>query len=123
MQLLKKGLKWTAIVLGVMFVLGLVIGIVDPEGTKRRAEERKQRNAAKAAATTGKPAKENPPGFTYGFMTGSLYKSKGMKKPTSDDVDAMARRSANENDIPQDKRAAFVDYYTQAFWMGWNRAR
>lgn len=102
-----KLLKWFGIVIGVMVVFGFVLQVVDPEGVKRRAQE----------------ARETPPGFTFGFLAGSLYKTKGMRKPSSADVDAMARRSADENNIEHGQRSWYVGNYTQAFWMGWNRAK
>ena len=108
-------LKWAGIVFAVLFVIGTIMNIVDPDYAKRAAEERA------AISTSGK--KETPPGFTSGFLAGSVCKTQGMVKPSSDVVDAMARKAALENNIEPGKRSHFVGNYTQAFWMGWNRAR
>jgi heme exporter protein D len=123
MSLLKKAVKWSAVAMGVIVAAGLIIGVVDPEGTKKRAEERKRQKAENAAQKDDKPGKNAPPGFAFGFMAGSLCRSKGMKKPTADEVDSFARKSANESNVPHDRRSFFVGNYTQAFWIGWNRAK
>jgi hypothetical protein len=121
---MKKWLKSIAFLFAALFFLGIVIQIVDPEGTNRRAEEAAERAKARGEARASKKSSaKDRPGFTSGFMEGSLRKSRGFKKPSSDDVDALARSSANTNDIPQDKRSEFVGNYTDAFWMGWNRAK
>lgn len=109
---MKTWLKRVGFFFSVMFALGVIINLVDPEGVKRRR-----------AQQTAKKSVKDEPGFTVGFLEGSVRKSRGFRKPSSDEVDALARQSANENNVPQDERSYFVGNYTQAFWMGWNRAK
>ena len=113
---MKKFFKIAAIGFAGLMCLGLLIQFVDPEGVKRRAEERKKVLSAKKSVA-------DQPGFTTGFLEGSIRKSKGFKKPSSDDVDALARKAASDNSIPQDQRPAFVGTYKDAFWAGWSRAK
>jgi hypothetical protein len=59
-KLLKiAGLGFAGLFVGLM-VLGFLIQVVDPEGVKRRAEERKNRKPAKKASVADQP------GFTMG---------------------------------------------------------
>jgi len=113
----KKMLKIAGLVFAGLMVLGFLIQVVDPEGVKRRAEERKNSKPAKKASVADQP------GFTTGFLEGSLRKSKGFKKPSGDDLDAMARRAASDNGVEESKRSAFVGTYKDAFWAGWSRAK
>jgi preprotein translocase subunit Sss1 len=116
-KLLKiAGLGFAGLFVGLM-VLGFLIQVVDPEGVKRRAEERKNRKPAKKASVADQP------GFTMGFLEGGLRKTKGFKKPTSDELDALARKAAYENGVDEGKRSAFVGTYKDAFWHGWSRAK
>jgi hypothetical protein len=110
-------LKIAGLVFAGLMVLGFLIQVVDPEGVKRRAEERKNSKPAKKASVADQP------GFTTGFLEGSLRKSKGFKKPSGDDLDAMARRAASDNGVEESKRSAFVGTYKDAFWAGWSRAK
>ena len=114
---MKKMLKIAGVVFAGLMVLGFLIQVVDPEGVKRRADERKNRKPAKKASVADQP------GFTTGFLEGSLRKSKGFKKPSADDLDAMARRAASDNGVEEGKRSAFVGTYKDAFWAGWSRAK
>ena len=114
---MKKLLINAGLVLAGLMVLGFLIQIVDPEGVKRRAEERTNRKAAKKASVADQP------GFTMGFLEGGLRKTKGFKKPSSDELDALARKAAYENGVDERKRSAFVGTYKDAFWHGWSRTK
>lgn len=118
---MKKLLKIAGLGLAGLFVglmaLGLLIQVVDPEGVKRREEERKNRTPAKKASVADQP------GFTTGFLEGGLRKSKGFKKPSADDLDALARKAASDNGVEEGKRSAFVGTYKDAFWAGWSKAK
>jgi hypothetical protein len=46
----------------------------------------------------------------------------GAVKPTSDQVDALARRSATEMEVQQGDRARFVREFEHGFWVGWKTA-
>ena len=118
---MKKMLKIAGLSLAGLFVgltaLGFLIQVVDPEGVNRRAEERKNSKPAKKASVADQP------GFTAGFLEGGLRKSKGFKKPSADDVDALARKAASDNGVEEGKRSAFVGTYKDAFWHGWSRTK
>jgi hypothetical protein len=84
---------------------------------------RAARTVAKEKAAAKKTSVADQPGFTMGFLEGSLRKTKGFKKPTSDELDALARKAAYENGVDEGKRSAFVGTYKDAFWHGWSRAK
>ena len=110
--------KWSAIAFAGLLALGVVIQIVDPEGAKRRAEER---NAKRAATASEKPAAEATQSkcFMHGFVLGHTMARDGAKKPTADDVDALARRSRK---ALEEGGSAFNPYeWKDAFWLGWNK--
>ena len=114
---MKKLLKIAGAVFAGLVALGFLIQVVDPEGVNRRAEERKNRKPAKKASVADQP------GFTMGFLEGSLRKTKGFQKPTFDELDAIARKAAYDNGVEEGKRSAFVGTYKDAFWHGWSRAK
>jgi hypothetical protein len=118
--MVKRVLKWGGIFLGCMFVLGMVISIVDPEGTKARREER-ERNAGQAettpAAKGGKSGVD--PVFDHGFKVGFFLAKSGHKKPDAAEVDAMARKSALE--LGDSGGMGFKMQWKNGFWMGWNK--
>lgn len=105
-----KLLKWAGIVFGVLVLLGMVISVVDPEGAKERAAARKQKAAASA---------KSDPVFTHGFQVGYVLAKSGAVKPSADEVDAMARKSALE--LGNDGGLGFKMTWKQAFWAGWNK--
>lgn len=120
-SILLKTAKWTGIVLVGMFVLGVVIGIVDPDGVKRRAEE--SRAAREKAATVAKDTPAAAAGqsvcFMHGFVLGHNMARDGAVKPTSAQVDALARRSRKA--LEEGGSGYNVYEWKDAFWAGWNK--
>lgn len=109
-----KLVKWAGIAFGVLVLLGMVINVVDPEGVKRRAE--------KAAAIEAKNAESKAASdkvFQHGFVVGHSMAKSGAVKPSSDEVDAMARKSALE--LGSEGGTGFKMHWKQAFWAGWNK--
>lgn len=97
-----KIVKWIGISFVVLFCLGLIIQKVDPEGTKRRAQ--------------GGPVSKV---FAHGFNVGFTLAKSGAVKPTSDEVDAYARQSANA--LNDEGGMGFKMQWKDGFWAGWNR--
>lgn len=109
--------------------LGTVIQLTVPKETldqwKAEAEERRQKRAEEGGAATAKSptGKNTPPGFTMGFMTGALSARDGARKPSADDLDAIARRSATQNNVAENERSAWIGNFKTAFWMGWRKGQ
>lgn len=108
--------------------LGTVIQLTVPKETldrwKAEAEERRQKRAEQGDATAKTPTgKKTPPGFTMGFMTGALSARDGARKPSSDDLDAIARRAATQNNVAENERSAWISNFKTAFWMGWRKGQ
>jgi len=101
---------------------GIVIQLTVPKETldrwKAEAEERRQKREEQQAQKT-----KTPPGFTMGFMTGAIAARDGARKPSSDDLDAIARRSATQNEIAESERGAWIANFKTAFWMGWRKGQ
>jgi hypothetical protein len=116
---MKRVLKWIGIVFGGLFVLGLIIQVVDPEGTKRRQEEREKAAAASPKAAKDKSDKDIDPVFKHGFQVGYVLAKGGTVKPSSDEVDAMARQAANA--LGEPGGLGFKMQWKNAFWAGWNK--
>jgi hypothetical protein len=122
--MVKKIAMWAGVVLAVMFVLGVVIQVVDPEGTKRRREESEQRAAERAEKRQAAKAKSSSPsGATIaGGLAAIDLANAGGLKPNAEQVNALARRSATQMEVPQDERSRFVREFTHGFWVGWKTA-
>lgn len=109
--------------------LGTVMQLTVPKETldrwKAEAEERRQKRAEQVGSTTGKSptGKNTPPGFTMGFMTGALSARDGARKPSADELDAIARRSATQNKVAENERGAWIANFKTAFWMGWRKGQ
>jgi hypothetical protein len=121
---MKKVLKWIGIVLGVMFVLGIIIQVVDPEGTKQRREASEKAAAERAA--NGQAEKKNAGSASGATIAGGMVAmdmaKSGALKPSSAEVDALARRAATKMEVPQGDRARFVRDFEHGFWVGWKTA-
>lgn len=112
-----KILKLVGIVLACMFLLGTVINIVDPEGAKRRREQ--SAKPAKQTAEVKKDSVASDPVFTHGYQVGYVLAKSGSIKPSAEELDAMARKSALE--LGESGGLGFKTAWKQAFWMGWNK--
>jgi len=101
--------------------LTVALTVLDPEGMKAARERSK---AAKAARADQKLAKKSLDesgqkivrhAFTKGYTMAKL----GAVKPSSDEVDALARRAANE--LGDNGGLGFKTQWKSAFWNGWNK--
>lgn len=106
---------------------GIVIQLTVPRETldrwKAEAEERRQKQAAAPSQKSGTKGDKSPPGFTMGFLTGAMAARDGARKPSADEVDAVARRSATENTVADRERGAWIANFKTAFWMGWRKGQ
>jgi hypothetical protein len=106
---------------------GILIQLTVPKETldrwKAEAEERRQKQAAAPSQKNGTKGDKTPPGFTMGFLTGAMAARDGARKPSADEVDAMARRSATENTVAERERGAWIANFKTAFWMGWRKGQ
>ena len=106
---------------------GIVIQLTVPKETldrwKARAEEHRQKQAVAPSQKNGTKGDKSPPGFTMGFLTGAMAARGGARKPSADEVDAMARRSATENTVAERERGAWIANFETAFWMGWRKGQ
>jgi len=91
--------------------VGFILQIVDPEGVKRRREESRNEQQSQPASD---------PTFEHGFVVGHEMARKGAIKPTSAELDALARKSANLLGV--EGGAGFKRVWCDAFWMGWKKA-
>lgn len=123
--------KWIVLPFLAVMAFGLVIQLVVPQETLDRweaegKERQRQREANRAAqpktATDSKP-KESTPGVAMGYMTGALSARDGARKPSSDELDAVARRAATQNNIAESQRGAWIYNFKTAFWMGWRKGQ
>lgn len=107
-------IKWAGIAFCILVLLGMVISVVDPEGVKRRAEK-----AAAAESKNAELKKASDKVFQHGFVVGHAMAKSGAVKPSADEVDAMARKSALE--LGNEGGTGFKMHWKQAFWAGWNK--
>lgn len=96
-----------------LIALGALISVLDPEGTKRRDEESKAREEQKS--------KDSKPDavFVHGYQVGYSMAKSGKVKPNSEEVDALARQSANA--LKHEGGAAFKIQWKNGFWAGWSK--
>ena len=112
-----------------LFLLGVAVRVLDPEGTAQRQKEsaerraeRDARNAELRAANEEKKAASKEAHSKiqqHGFAVGMTLAKSGMKKPTSDEADAMARKAALE--LGEDADLGFKTVWKQMFWLGWSK--
>jgi len=110
-SVLLKVAKWGGIAFALLLVLTVIMQVVDPEGMKKAREQ----NAARAEK--GKESTDRI--FKHGFTTGFTLAKGGAVKPSSDQVDAMARQAANA--LKESGGLGFKMAWKDAFWMGWNK--
>ena len=121
---LLKIAKWAGIVFAGMLAVSMVMTYLEPEAAKKIREENNAKAAAERLANRKAEPKrsktKNDPCFTHGFMTGFSMATGGAVKPNSDQVDALARRAANE--LGDSGGVDFNKYnWKTAFWAGWNK--
>jgi hypothetical protein len=127
MSKLKKAAIAVAVLIAAMVAFDLVGGAMFPERWKeldaKVAADRVARKASQEAAAAKKKADKSPSGATIagGMLAMDMAKA-GAVKPTSDQVDALARKSATKMEVEQGDRARFVREFEHGFWVGWKTA-
>ena len=118
---LLKFAKWGGIAFGVLFALGVVISIVDPEGVKRREAERQaaQKQSASESKGVGSKKTKVDPVWKHGYAVGFVSAKSGAVKPTADELDAHARRAAQE--LGEQGGMGFKMQWKNGFWAGWSK--
>ena len=113
---MKSSLLRLAKIVGIGFALvvgvGFILQVVDPEGVKRRREESRNQQQSQPDSTDKV--------FEHGFVVGHEMARKGAIKPTSAELDALARKSANLLGV--EGGGGFKRVWCDAFWMGWKKA-
>lgn len=127
MSKLKKAAIAVAVLIAAMVAFDLGGRAMFPERWKeldaKVAADRAARKASREAAAAKKKADESPSGATIaGGMLAMEMAKAGAVKPTSDQVDALARRSATKMEVEQGDRARFVREFEHGFWVGWKTA-
>lgn len=120
--LMKKVFKYLTIATGAGFVLLCLLTVLmlvfDPDGMKAAMEQNKaaaeQRKARKEADDEGSKRIVQH-GFTKGYTMAKL----GAVKPSADEVDALARKAANE--LGDNGGMGFKMQWKNAFWNGWSK--
>jgi acetylornithine/succinyldiaminopimelate/putrescine aminotransferase len=106
------------IAFALLLALTVVMEIVDPEGMKKAREE----NAAAAEARAEKREaadQKHESIHKHGFVTGYELAKRGAVKPTSAEVDALARKAALS--LNDEGGAGFKAQWKDGFWLGWNK--
>ena len=123
---MKKWLKRIGIGFAVLVALSIVVDLagmtLDPEGWAKRKQEQAERRAARQAADAEKKAASKEAHSKiqqHGFAVGMTLAKSGMKKPSSDEADAMARKAALE--LGEDANLGFKTVWKQMFWLGWSK--
>jgi hypothetical protein len=124
-------LKKAAVAFGVLIVAIVAFDLggraMFPERWKEldaKVEARKAaRKAAKEEEAAKKKADASPSGATIagGLAAMDLAKA-GALKPSSEQVDALARRAASEMKVQQGDRRRFAEDFERGFWVGWKTA-
>jgi hypothetical protein len=121
---LKIGM-WIGGVFAALLALTIVMEFVDPEGMKKIREE-----SAKAAAE--RREKQATEKATKGSLKGAHVaaglaaielKNSGAIRPRGDTLNALARRAANELQVPPERRSEFVRDFEWAFNIAWDKSR
>ena len=87
------------------------------------AEKRAARKAARDEETAKKKGQGSPSGATIaGGLAAMDLARAGALKPSSDQVEALGRRSATEMNVEQGDRRRFVEEFERGFWVGWKTA-
>jgi hypothetical protein len=117
-SVLLKVAKWGGIAFALLLLLTVIMQLVDPEGMKKAREENSAR-AEKRKESAAKGEESTDRIFKHGFTTGFTLAKGGAVKPSSDQVDAMARQAANA--LKESGGLGFKMAWKDAFWMGWNK--
>lgn len=121
-RVLWKFAKWGGVAFAALLALTVVMEVADPEGMKKAREENAKASAERAAKKQAAEADEKKTTdriFTNGFAKGFSMAKGGAVKPSSDEVDALARRAAQ--DLGDSGGLGFKMAWKNAFWAGWRK--
>jgi hypothetical protein len=127
MSKLKKAAVAVGVLIAAMVAFDLGGRAMFPERWKeldtKVAADRAARKVAKDKDAAKKKADASPSGATIagGLAAMDLAKA-GALKPSSDQVEALGRRSATEMKVEQGDRRRFVEEFEHGFWVGWKTA-
>lgn len=127
MSKLKKAAVAVGVLIAALVAFDLGGRAMFPERWKeldtKVAEKRAARKAAKDEETAKKKAQKSPSGATIaGGLAAIDLANAGAVKPSSEQVEALARRSASEMKVEQGDRKRFVEEFEHGFWVGWKTA-
>jgi hypothetical protein len=122
--------RWWAVLVLYPFLAfmgcGIVIQLVVPKETLDRWKAEAEENSHKRAEQRSKDSKDSKdvhPGFTAGFMTGAIAARNGATKPSSAQLNAIARRAATEANVAEKDRSYWIYQFELAFPMGWKKGQ
>lgn len=93
-----------------------------PERWSEMKKEQAERRAARQAAEAEKKSASKEAHSKiqqHGFAVGMTLAKSGMKKPSGDEADAMARKAALE--LGENADLGFKTVWKQMFWRGWSK--
>lgn len=117
--------KWIGIVLGGLLALTVVMEFVDPEGMKEARERAAQAAAArreKIATETAEKGKMKGAHIAAGLVAIDM-KNNGSLRPRGDRLNALARKAADEMNVPSERRDEFVRDFEWAFNIAWDKSK
>ena len=127
MSKLKKAAVAVGVLIAAMVAFDLGGRAMFPERWKeidaKMEASRAARKVAKEKEAAKKKTDASPSGATIaGGMAAMDLARAGALKPSSDQVEALGRRSATEMKVEQGDRRRFVEEFEHGFWVGWKTA-
>ena len=127
MSKLKKAAVAVGVLIAAMAAFDLGGRAMFPERWKeidaKMEASRAARKVAKEKEAAKKKADASPSGETIaGGLAAMDLARAGALKPSSDQVEALGRRSATEMKVEQGDRRRFVEEFQHGFWVGWKTA-
>ena len=127
MSKLKKAAVAVGVLIAAMVAFDLGGRAMFPERWKeidaKMEASRAARKVAKEKEAAKKKTDASPSGATIaGGMAAMDLARAGALKPSSDQVEALGRRSATEMKVEQGDRRRFVEEFQHGFWVGWKTA-
>jgi hypothetical protein len=127
MSKLKKAAVAFGVLIAAMVAFDLGGRAMFPERWKELDAQVEARRAARKVENEKEAAKKkadaSPSGATIagGLAAMDLAKA-GALKPSSEQVEALGRRSATQMNVEEGDRRRFVEDFQHGFWVGWKTA-
>jgi hypothetical protein len=90
------------------------------DGWKRWLDDLKAKGDARAKEP---PAPGWEDGFKIGYMSGMMAARQGAVKPSSAEVDGIARGAATDGNVSENERFAWTKGFTAGWDFGWTKGR